>query len=409
MAAGNLELVKAISTAWASGDFSRADWADPEIEYVIADGPSAGRWSGLSGMSEASRTWLSAWEDLRAEVEEYRELDENRVLVLIRFTARGKTSGLDLGQMRTRSANLFHLREGKVTKIVQYLDRERAFADLGIASVASPAEVREERPRPLTAVPEPGKVTVELSDDFIATIEIHRPPDNYIDVQVVAALADAYESLGRDPGCRAIVLCSEGKHFSAGVAFNTGEGTSADPLQSGEFYREAARLFSASTPVVAAIQGAAVGGGLGLALSADFRVASPESRFWGNFARLGFHHGFGMTVTLPAVVGRQAALELLYTGRRIGGEEAREIGLCDRLVPADRIRSEAHEVAAEIAGSAPLAVRSIRRTFRGELAEQVREAMQHEQAEQLRLMQTEDFREGIRAMAERREPNFGGQ
>jgi 2-(1,2-epoxy-1,2-dihydrophenyl)acetyl-CoA isomerase len=251
-------------------------------------------------------------------------------------------------------------------------------------------------------------VTVELSDDFVATVEIHRPPDNYIDVALVASLADAYEGLGRDPGCRAIVLCSEGKHFSAGVAFGTADTASSDPLQNGEFYGEAVRLFSAGTPVVAAVQGAAVGGGLGLALSADFRVASPESRFWANFARLGFHHGFGMTVTLPAVVGRQAALELLYTSRRVRGEEAHTLGLCDRLVPADQIRAEARALAAEIAGSAPLAVRSIRRTLRGELAEQVRQATQHEQAEQLRLMQTDDFLEGIRAVSERRPPMFSG-
>jgi 2-(1,2-epoxy-1,2-dihydrophenyl)acetyl-CoA isomerase len=251
-------------------------------------------------------------------------------------------------------------------------------------------------------------VTVELGDDFVATVELHRPPDNYIDISLVAALADAYEALGHDPACRAVVLCSEGKHFSAGVAFGAGDSASSDPLQSGSFYNEAVRLFSAGTPVVAAVQGAAVGGGLGLALSADFRVASPESRFWANFARLGFHHGFGMTVTLPQVVGRQAALELLYTARRVRGEEARSLGLCDRLVGNDQIRDEAHKLAAEIAASAPLAVRSIRRTLRGELAEQVRQATQHEQAEQLRLMQTEDFREGLRAAAERRDPRFGG-
>jgi enoyl-CoA hydratase/carnithine racemase len=251
-------------------------------------------------------------------------------------------------------------------------------------------------------------VTVDLSDDFVATVEINRPPDNYLDLSLVAELADAYEALGRDPGCRAIVLCSEGKHFSAGVAFGAEEAASSGPLQSGDFYREAIRLFAYSTPVVAAVQGAAVGGGLGLALSADFRVASPDSRFWANFARLGFHHGFGMTVTLPAVVGRQAALELLYTGRRVRGEDARSLGLCDRLVPTGQIRAEAHALAAEIATSAPLAVRSIRRTLRGELADRVREATLHEQAEQLRLMQTDDFQEGVRAISERRAPEFSG-
>jgi enoyl-CoA hydratase/carnithine racemase len=156
------------------------------------------------------------------------------------------------------------------------------------------------------------------------------------------------------------------------------------------------------------VQGAAVGGGFGLALSADFRVASAETRFWANFARLGFHHGFGMTVTLPALVGRQAAMELLYTARRIGGEEAHSLGLCDRLVPAAAIRSEARLLAAEIAASAPLAVRSIRQTLSGDLAERVRAATEREQAEQHRLMQTEDFKEGVRAAAERRDPKFGG-
>ena len=255
-----------------------------------------------------------------------------------------------------------------------------------------------------------GDVSVEAADDFVATVEIHRPPDNHIDIALIAALADAYEELDRDPACRAIVLCSEGKHFCAGVAFGqASEDASRGQLQGGDFYREAVRLFAAATPVVAAVQGASVGGGLGLALSADFRVAGPESRFWANFARLGFHHGFGMTVTLPALVGQQAALDLLYTGRRVRGEEARSLGLCDRLVPAERIRSEAHALAAEIAASAPLAVRSIRRTLRGDLADRVRAATEREQAEQVRLMQTDDFGEGVQAVSERRAPKFGGR
>jgi len=258
-------------------------------------------------------------------------------------------------------------------------------------------------------VTERGDVSVELADDFVATVEIHRPPDNFIDVAVVAALADAYQKLERDSACRAIVLCSEGKHFSAGVAFGSAPKAADSELRSGDFYREAVRLFAAAIPVVATVQGAAVGGGLGLALSADFRVASPDSRFWANFARLGFHHGFGMTVTLPALVGQQAALDLLYTGRRVPGEEAQSLGLCDRLVPAERIRVEARALAAEIAASAPLAVRSIRETLRGRLADRIRAATEREQAEQLRLMQSNDFREGVQAVSERRDPKFGGR
>jgi 2-(1,2-epoxy-1,2-dihydrophenyl)acetyl-CoA isomerase len=253
------------------------------------------------------------------------------------------------------------------------------------------------------------EVTVALGEDFVATVELHRPPDNYFDRALIGALADAYQSLDADPGCRAIVLCTEGKHFCAGAKL-TGRpggddgGDLADGV--GSLYREAIRLFEAATPVVAAVHGAAIGGGLGLACSADFRVGCPETRFAANFARLGFHHGFGLSVTLPAIVGQQRSLELLYTGRRIGGEEAARIGLCDRLVPAGQVRAAAHALAAEIAGSAPLAVRSIRATMRGQLAGQVRAATAREGAEQDRLRDTADWREGVRAMAERRAPRF---
>jgi enoyl-CoA hydratase/carnithine racemase len=168
-------------------------------------------------------------------------------------------------------------------------------------------------------------------------------------------------------------------------------------------------LFAGAVPVVAAIQGAAVGGGLGVALSADFRVASPDSRFSANFARLGIHHGFGVSETLPLVVGHQRALELLYTGVRLRGEDAHAIGLCDRLVVSDRLREEAVAFAQEIAISSPLAVKAIRRTMRGDLPERIRAATEREAEEQARLFATEDFREGVAAAAERRPPRFSGR
>jgi 2-(1,2-epoxy-1,2-dihydrophenyl)acetyl-CoA isomerase len=250
-------------------------------------------------------------------------------------------------------------------------------------------------------------VTIDVAD-LVATVEIHRPPANYFDAGLIAELADAYERLDDDPAARAIVLCSEGRHFCAGAMLNSGD-RAEGPRETARLYDEAVRMFAARTPVVAAVQGAAIGGGLGVALSADFRVASPETRFAANFARLGFHHGFGITVTLPEVVGRQAALDLLYTGRRVKGEEAHAIGLADRLVEADRLRDEATALARELAASAPLAVRSIRETMRGHLAEAVRAATRREREEQERLSATEDFQEGVRAVAERREPSFSGR
>ena len=251
-----------------------------------------------------------------------------------------------------------------------------------------------------------GDVTVSTGDDHVAVVEIHRPPNNFFDVELIRSLAAAYEAVDGRPDCRAIVLCSEGRHFCAGVDFTT---RPSSVVATATLYEEAERLFRTGTPVVAAVQGAAIGGGLGLACSADFRVACPEARFSANFARLGFHHGFGLTVTLPDIVGRQHALALLFSGRRVPGEEAARMSLCDRLVDAADVRSEAHAMAADIAISAPLAVRSIRSTMRGDLADRVAVAMVREAEEQDRLRQTSDWPEGIRAAAERRTPRFEGR
>jgi ketosteroid isomerase-like protein len=130
----NLDLVRSIYAAWERGDFSSAEWAHPEIDYVFADGPTPGSWTGPAGMAEGWRDFLSAWEEYRAEVEEYRELDDERVLVFVRWHGRGKTSGLDVEQLRAKGAHLLHVRGGKVTKSVAYFDRERALADLGLQS-----------------------------------------------------------------------------------------------------------------------------------------------------------------------------------------------------------------------------------------------------------------------------------
>src|SRR5947209_4609158 len=246
------------------------------------------------------------------------------------------------------------------------------------------------------------EVSIHRASEHVALVEYSRPPNNYFDGALIGEVADAYEELDRSGWCRAIVLCSEGKHFCAGANF-----AGKNPAE-GDLYEQAVRLFAAGLPVVAAVQGAAVGGGLGVALSADFRVATPESRLSANFARLGIHHGFGITVTLPLVVGPQRALELLYTGARVRGEEAHAIGLCDRLVPGDRLRDEALALAEEIAASSPLAVRAIRRTMRGQLADEFREATAREVAEQDQLFGTSDFREGVSAASERRTPRFTG-
>jgi enoyl-CoA hydratase/carnithine racemase len=257
---------------------------------------------------------------------------------------------------------------------------------------------------------------VEVTIDpvrFVATAEIQRPPNNFFDTALINSLADAFEALDGDATCRAIVLCAAGKHFCAGANFD-------DPGQQAErgtrrredgnpLYTAAVRLFRTKKPIVAAIQGAAVGGGFGLAVMPDFRVVSPDARFTANFVKLGFHPGFGLSHTLPRLIGVQRANLMFFTGRRVDGETALEWGLADVLADTSQLRTEAGRLAAEIAENAPLAVMSVRATVRQGLADDVKEMTDHEFVEQFRLQQTEDHREGVRAVAERRPGKFKGR
>ena len=173
-------------------------------------------------------------------------------------------------------------------------------------------------------------------------------------------------------------------------------------------YHEAQRLVQTRKPIVAAVHGSAIGAGLGLALVADFRVTCKEARLAANFCALGYHPGFGMTVTLPRVVGHQKAKWLFLTGRRVPGDEAVEMGLADRLVAQDQVRQVATEMAAELATSGPLAVQAARETLNGDLFAAFRAATEREAFQQNMLRETNDFKEGVKAGFDRREPMFTG-
>jgi enoyl-CoA hydratase/carnithine racemase len=251
-------------------------------------------------------------------------------------------------------------------------------------------------------------------DGHVATVEIRRPPHNFFDSDLIAEIGEAIERLDTNETCRAIVLCAEGRSFCAGADFSkrmdTGTVNEGSRSRHGKhLYKEASRLFRTRKPVIGAIHGAAVGGGLGLALVPDFRVTCSEARFSANFNRLGFHPGFGLTATLPRLVGAQQAALLFYTGRRIPGDEAVRIGLADLLVPQDEVRKAAQALALEIAQSAPLAVISTRETMRRGLVDEIEAATERELVEQDWLRRTEDFTEGVKAMADRRLPNFRGR
>src|SRR6201985_3674095 len=178
---------------------------------------------------------------------------------------------------------------------------------------------------------------------MIATIEVRRGPNNFVDTDMVVEIADVLEGYDRTPEIRAIVLCPEGKHFCAGAAFGSRapDGVNRGTKRGRHLYKEAQRLWRTGKPIVAAVHVAAVGAGVGLAVMADFRVTCPEARFSVNFTRLGFHPGFGLTASLPRLIGAQQASLLMYTGRRITGEQALALGLADYCVPLEQGRHRA--------------------------------------------------------------------
>jgi enoyl-CoA hydratase/carnithine racemase len=252
----------------------------------------------------------------------------------------------------------------------------------------------------------------------VGVIEIRRPPLNFFDISLINQIADALEEFDRNIEVRASVLAAQGRAFCAGANFNdpnrqeTGP-SSGDPADSlgpiNHLYIQAVRIFRNKKPIVAAVQGAAIGGGLGLAVSADFRVTCPEARFAANFTKLGFHPGFGLTATLPELIGQNNAELMFYTSRRVTGEDAYRMGLANVLVPQDQVREAAIKLASEIAECSPLGLVSTRATMRAGLADRVMAATNHELEEQTRLRATEDFKEGVKATEERRIANFKGR
>lgn len=213
------------------------------------------------------------------------------------------------------------------------------------------------------------------SDTGIVDAKLCRPPHNFLDAFFLEAFCDALIAVAETENCRCIVLSSEGRNFSAGRDFS-GERREGDTSQA--VYAQAVRLMAIEVPMIAVVQGAAVGAGMGLAMVADFRLCSERAYFAANFVQHGLHHGFGLTTTLPPVVGRTVATQMLLTGRRYPADEAHRIGLVSEIVAEAELAVRAEALAAEIAKNPPAAVRSIRQTMRAGLLEDFRQSVEHE-------------------------------
>ncbi|MEW9856954.1 enoyl-CoA hydratase/isomerase family protein [Novosphingobium sp. M1R2S20] len=256
-------------------------------------------------------------------------------------------------------------------------------------------------------------MTIDLQvsiDGEIGEVRFAKPPHNFACPELLRGIADALEALDAEPQVRCTVLSSVGKAFCAGADLAGDESITGEQGMNaiGGLYTQAERIFRRRKPMIAAVQGAAIGAGLGLALTADFRVAGPGARLSSNFVRLGFHPGFGLTHTLPRLIGAQRASWMMLSAERVKPADALTWGLVDRLVGEGEEREGARRMAREIAFNAPLALSAVRSTLTSGFADAVVEAMRQEHAAQSALKPTRDYAEGVASVFERRDPQWLG-
>ncbi|BFM07506.1 enoyl-CoA hydratase/isomerase family protein [Halioxenophilus aromaticivorans] len=247
-------------------------------------------------------------------------------------------------------------------------------------------------------------------DGHIATLTFANPPLNFATIRLVKLIADNLEEIDNNSHIRVVVLKSAGDIFCAGADLQSENGFGAkgdDPLR--ELYDQALRIYAAKKPIIAQVRGAAIGAGLGLALTADFRIATPKARFSANFAKLGFHPGFGLTYTVPKLVGEQRAAEMFLTAERYKPDLLQQWGMVNRVTSEDSIEDETDAFAQKIASNAPLSLLSTRETLRMGMLEHVTQAIVREHSVQIELFKTKDFAEGVQSVNERRPGSFTGQ
>lgn len=261
----------------------------------------------------------------------------------------------------------------------------------------------------------PGAAVRYQQQDGIGVLTLERPDNrNSMTAELLDAFAAATAAAGSDPALRCLVVTGSGSCFSAGADFRAQlqgnpERNTLPHERSYAMYEPFLSLLDIEVPVIAAMNGHAVGGGFGLALLCDLRIAATGARYGANFARLGLHPGMAISYLLPRLIGVSRAAEMLFTGALISAEEAAAIGLVRCALPAERVLPEALELAASIAANAPLAVRASKRTLYELLSWHPRAAARREALVQAETLQTEDAAEGMKALLDKRRPSFHGR
>lgn len=252
--------------------------------------------------------------------------------------------------------------------------------------------------------------------DHVATFTLNRPENrNSMTEDILTGLEDATSKAMADPGVRAVLIIGKGKSFCAGADFKMGAQRNPGPRplspseKSFAMYQPFLALLDVQVPVIGALNGHAIGGGLGLALVCDIRVANETAKYGANFTKLGLHPGMAMTYLLPRIVGVPRAAELLFTGRLVDGAEAERIGLVNYAVPEEEVGPRALELARECAAAAPLANRWTKRSLYAHSDWSPQQAAWHEAQLQSRSLETADSKEGVAAMLEKRAPVFTGE
>jgi len=269
---------------------------------------------------------------------------------------------------------------------------------------------------PVPAATAAEAVLLESVQDGVALLVMNRPDKlNALNNELATALNLAFERIGRDLSIRAVILTGAGRAFCAGGDLGMiGKGREArDPKQLEPILRAGMaavlRMRTIEQPVLAAVNGAAAGAGMNIALAADIRFAAEEATFGQNFAKVGLFPDYGGTFFLPQLVGPAKAAELFYTGDMIDAREALRLGLLNRVVAGAQLAAEAKAYAAKLVAGPPLAMRAVKRTLFGAQKEALQQALEAEVEQQMRCFASEDSLEGIHAFFEKRSARFTGR